>query len=155
MTFALLPRRDTTPSLEEIPVDGVRTSFRSEEYKLSGPITTAAGIRDGDGTARLDIAPYVQNSLGAVQGGMMALLGETAGSAAVAEVIGADVTSVDLHVTYLALGRAGPIRARAEVLAADSTRGCATVHLFEDDGDGRLTTVVDLAAVRLPPTARS
>jgi uncharacterized protein (TIGR00369 family) len=147
MTFALLPRRDTTPRLDEVPPNGARSSFRSPGALLPRPIATAAGIEHTDDGATLAVTEYVENSLGAVQGGMMALLGDVAGAAAVGEAIGGEATSVDLQVTYLALGRSGPIRARAQVLAADRVRGSATVHLFEDDGDGRLATVVNVAAL--------
>jgi len=147
MTFAVLPRRHTTPTLDVLPMAGARTSFRSPETGLSRPIAEAAGITCADGVASLSISEYVGNSLGAVQGGMMALLGDVAGAAAVGEAIGASATSVDLHVTYLALGRTGPIRARAELLAADAVRGSATVHLYEDGGGGRLATVVTVTAI--------
>ena len=147
MTFALLPRRDTTPQLDELPDEGTRTSFRSPGAHLARPIVDAAGIEHAVGSTTLAVTSYVGNSLGAVQGGMMALLGDVAGATAVGEAIGAEATSVDIQVTYLALGRSGPIRAQADVLAIDGVRGAATVHLYEDDGDGRLTTVVNVVAL--------
>jgi uncharacterized protein (TIGR00369 family) len=161
MTFAVLPRRETTPTLEPLPDEGSRSAFSWGEATLSVPVADAAGITHvapaagRPGTTKLEISEYVHNSLGAVQGGTMALLGDVAGATAVGEAIGAEASTVDLQVSYLALGRSGPIRARTTVLAADDQRGSATVHLFEDDGAGRLATVINVVALAAgAPSAR-
>jgi acyl-coenzyme A thioesterase PaaI-like protein len=75
-------------------------------------------------------SPYVRNSFGAVQGGVVAMPGAMAGTSALG-----DATLLDLHVAYLAQAREGPFVATAEVLAP----GAATVRIV--DGS-RLTTVV-------------
>ena len=81
--------------------------------------------------------PYLLNSFGAVQGGAMALLAETAAAEALAAG-GRDrsepVVVTDLQVAYLALGRVGPIVSRATVLEGhDGPAG-----LSADGGAGRL-----------------
>ena len=91
---------------------------------LDRPVTEVLGISVDDGPSGLVSLPvhdYLRNSFGAVQGGVMALLGEVAA----AEALGADTgvgaaepVVTDLQVAYLALGRVGSHR----VPGADARR---------------------------------
>ena len=135
MTFAVLPRRADTLAFPAPTDEVVRTRFGGDGSGFRVPILDAVGATVvGPGVARLAWSPYVRNSMGAVQGGVVALLGGLAGRSAF------DHAPVrDLHVAYLAQAREGPVVARAEVLARDA----ATVRIT--DGE-RLAAVVHVGA---------
>ena len=121
------------------------------------PVTEGVGITIKDpveGVASVEVNEYVQNWVGALQGGVMALLAETAAEQAVSCAVGkeAEVTVTDLKMAYLALGRTGPIESRVTVLEGDGIgegprcppigRQSALVELHDRGDDDRLTTVV-------------
>jgi uncharacterized protein (TIGR00369 family) len=142
MTFSVLARRDSNPVLETPADDAVRMSLSVDGSGFERPFVEALGVEAGDapGTLVLVPSPYVRNSFGAVQGGVMATLVETSARDALRHACAAPVSSVDLQLTYVALGRTGPIRATAAVLAATPSFGTARVELL-DEGEGRLTTL--------------
>jgi uncharacterized protein (TIGR00369 family) len=149
MTFAVLPRRDSNPVM---PVDRVRgpQSFLdgAAESGFAGSALDALGIRTLDAArGQIELVPsaYVENSLGAVQGGVVATIAERAGELALSAAAGSPLTPVGLQISYLALAREGPIRSRVEVLGVTPAWGSARVELF-DDGADRRTTVARIAA---------
>ena len=157
LTFAILPAANGTPTIQ-VPTDAPnRWSLSGPGF--DGPITDALRISDdGAGEGRLSMPrhPYLLNSLGAVQGGAMALLAETAAAAALSTAVGIGpgrVVVTDLRVAYLALGRVGPIVSRATVLdAGNGPAGLsATVELIDTGADDRLTTVVTVGATAAVP----
>ena len=82
--------------------------------RLGISVLDAAG-----GRVSLPVGPYVQNSIEAVQGGAMALLGDVAAAEALGAATGLGAASLvvtDLQVAYLTLGRVGPIVTQATVL---------------------------------------
>ncbi|HEX5615784.1 MAG TPA: PaaI family thioesterase, partial [Acidimicrobiia bacterium] len=122
MTFGVLPRRDGNPV-----IDGHGSTARSTlalaDSAFRGPFIDEVGVRlveRGDGRAVVELHPhdYIRNSLGAVQGGIVATLAESAAREALRDACSAPVIARDLHVTYLALARVGPVRATAVTLAA-------------------------------------
>jgi len=147
-SFSILPRREATPLID--PDAWGRSRFGGGQGRLDRHITEAIGLEviDGPGgRVSLPVADYVHNSFGAIQGGIMALLGDAAGALAVAGALGVDAATVDLHVAYLALGKVGPIVSTTSVTACDGVRGDATVQLFDSGSEGRLTTLVYVGAV--------
>jgi uncharacterized protein (TIGR00369 family) len=145
-TFSVLEQRPGTPVLDQLPERGQRARVGGDDgSRLGRPLAEAAGITARDGALVLDTGPYVHNSFGAVQGGMMALLGDLAGAQALGATLG-PASTVDLQVAYLALGRVGPIAARAEILSAESGRGSAVVRLVDEGAGDRLTTIVQVVA---------
>jgi len=149
MTFAVLPGRDATPT-GDVPADlPVRWSMAGAG--LDGPVTDVLGISVDDGPSGLVSLPvdeYLRNSFGAVQGGVMALLGEVAAAEALGAGAAAEPVVTDLQVVYLALGRIGPIVSRVRTLDAGSgtAGGSAVVELFDQGAGARLTTVVNARA---------
>jgi acyl-coenzyme A thioesterase PaaI-like protein len=104
------------------------------ESRFRVGVLDAFGIRIvAPGHAELDVAPYVVNSLGAVQGGALATLAERAVESL--DPTGASVP-VDLQLGYLSLAKIGPVQAKAEPVGP----GVARVDLV-DEGNGRRTTV--------------
>ena len=112
------------------------------------------------GRVALPIVPYVHNSIGALQGGIIALMAEEAGIQAVASHDGADPTRlavVDLQIAYLALARVGPAATRTNVLLGDpggvgvqGGRGEAVVEVVDDGSEGRLVSVAHVGVVAVP-----
>jgi acyl-coenzyme A thioesterase PaaI-like protein len=144
MTFAVLPRRDGNPVLGA-PGDVTRMTMALAGSGLRAPLEASAGIdvRDAPaGVVHLPIGDYVRNSLGAVQGGMMAALATSAATNALRHAAGTPQSVVDLQVTYLSLARVGPVATRTTVLDASSTAGTARVELVDTGAGGKLTTVV-------------
>ena len=149
VSFSILPRRETTLVID--PEAMSRSRFGGGGGRLDRHLVEAIGIDVVDassGRVSLPLADYVRNSFGAVQGGIMALVGEAAGALAVADALGVKAAAtVDLHVTYLALGKVGPIVTSASVRACDQVRGDATVQLLDAGAGDRLTTVVHVGAL--------
>ncbi len=133
MTFAILERRDSNPTL--IPSDGlpVRHSMALEGSCLVTSLLDALAIAAMEpGVTELNVHPYVVNSLGAVQGGALATLVETAVGSL--DPSGPRDT-VDLSLSYLSLAKVGPIRAVATPIDGDTAR-----FAIIDTGTGRVTT---------------
>lgn len=149
MTFAVLPRRDSNPIItatDEIS----RMTMAVEGSGFVAPLETTAAIETVDaaaGTVRLPIGDYVRNSLGAVQGGIMATLAAAASDRALSAAAGVPLGTVDLQVTYLTLAKIGPVETRTTVLEAGPRHGTAHVELVDTGADGRRTTVVRTRAV--------
>ncbi len=157
MTFAVLPGRNET-----VVPDGLPSRWAFTGSGFDGSVVDALGMAVLDpaaGRVSLPVREYSFNSFGAVQGGVMALLGDVAGGSLLDAVAGPAMSCVvtDLQVAYLALGRVGPIVTRGRVLEADGPGGrmSAVVELHDEGADGRLTTVINVGAVRMSPIGGS
>lgn len=149
MTFAVLPRRADNPVITA-PGDVTRMTMALPDSGLRASLEESTGIDVRDaaaGVVDLPIADYVRNSLGAVQGGMMATLATTAAGAALTGAATTPLSVVDLQITYLSLARVGPVTTRTHVLDCTTTSGTARVELVDAGADGRVTTIVRAAAV--------
>jgi uncharacterized protein (TIGR00369 family) len=152
MTFAVLPARNPASSVQLATELPLRWTYAGGG--LDVPILDALPVTVHDAAAgrlSLPARPYLHNSFGAVQGGVMALLAEAAGAAALSAARGvawSDMVVTDLQIAYLALGKVGPIESSARVLESgvDGRTG-AVVELREAGPDGRLTTVANVTAV--------
>ncbi|HEY2565839.1 MAG TPA: hotdog fold thioesterase [Acidimicrobiales bacterium] len=156
MTYAVLPRTDDPPLMEPLPSEAERTTIGPAS--LSRPVLEAIGIETGDpGSARvaLPLGAYVSNTFGALQGGVMALLGAAAGSSAIEGALGlprGTACTVDLQVAYLAMGRVGPVASEPDTTMIDTgsdTDGAlgAVIRLVDQGADDRLVAMVQVAAV--------
>jgi acyl-coenzyme A thioesterase PaaI-like protein len=149
MTFAVLPRRDGNPVIVA-GGDVTRLTMALPDSGLRAPLEASAGIEIVDtdaGRVLLPIGDYVRNSLGAVQGGMMAALATTAAEHALRAASGAPQRVVDIQITYLSLARVGPVATNTTVLASEPGFGTAHVELVDTGADDRVTTVVRARAV--------
>jgi acyl-coenzyme A thioesterase PaaI-like protein len=151
MTFAVLPRRETNPVMPEDRVTGPQSLVSGPVSGFPVPVLDALGIRTLEpaaGVVELDPTAYVENSLGAVQGGVVACIVERAAELALSHAAGRPLAPVGLQIAYLALARQGPIRSSVDVLGVEpvgSRWGTARVELF-DAGADRRTTVARVAA---------
>jgi uncharacterized protein (TIGR00369 family) len=152
MTFAVLPARESASA-------GLAGADLPDRWAFTGrgldlPVLEALPVTVLDGPAgRLSIParPYLHNSFGAVQGGVVALLAEAAGAEALGAAQGrnaSDMVVTDLQIAYLALGKVGPIVSSARVLSPGTNgRPGAVVELHDAGAGHRLTTVVNVTAV--------
>lgn len=109
---------------------------------LDVPLEQACGFRLLDqtvnpeveaGTVEIDRSPFVNNSIGTLQGGVIAMLADVSAAAAV----GPQARTVDLHFRFLDQTKDGPARATAEILKTDATGSSVKVEIV-DMSSGRL-----------------
>jgi len=148
MTFAVLPRRDGNPVVDTGPTSFPRVSLAIDGSGLHAPLLDELGISVTDaagGSVEVPLSDFVRNSLGSLQGGVLATLACVSAEQAVGASCGARRDAVDLHVTYLAAARRGPVRATADVLTVEQDWGWARVAVVDGD-DGRLCAIARVTA---------
>jgi uncharacterized protein (TIGR00369 family) len=150
MTFAVLPRRDTNLSVDQADLVtqvsfGLEDSCFATGFHEQVQLTV---VDAGAGVTELALRDYVRNSMGAVQGGIVAAAASAAAEHAVADACGGPVEAVDLQISYLALVKAGPMRTTAMVLDAQPAFGTTRVEIVDAGADERVTTVARVVAVR-------
>jgi len=151
--FAILPRRnEMQAALHRSRESGEETVYGPSGSGFAKPLFESIGIRfDSANTgaddscwascwAEVDLDPYLQNTLGALQGGVVAILVEAAAERRATSLLGAPVRVRGIELHYLKLGRRGPIRARAREFARMGSGMIVRVELFDrGDGDALLT----------------
>jgi acyl-coenzyme A thioesterase PaaI-like protein len=152
MTFAVLPAQDTVTANR--PAPELPTRWAIEGGGLAVPVMDALPVTVLDGPSgqlSLPVRPYLHNSFGAVQGGVIALVAEAAGVEALGAALGrhsSDIVVTDLQIAYLALGKVGPIVSSVRVLATGSGgRTGAVVELRDAGARNRLCSVINVTGV--------
>jgi acyl-coenzyme A thioesterase PaaI-like protein len=156
LTFAVLPGGNRTA--DPLPFD-LPPTMDIAGRGLDRPVPETLGmvVEDaGAGRVSLPVHPYLHNSIQAVQGGAMALLGEVAAAEALGVALGHpghEIVITDLQVAYLTLGRVGPIVTRTTVLdtggdphpgaAPGSGTASAVVELTDSGAGDRVCTVIN------------
>lgn len=146
MTFSVLPRRASNPTVVPRPPDdgSAPQSMARDGGGLLRDVYDAFGFVDrGDGVVEVTPQPYVLNSMGALQGGVLASLAD----AATVSALGERFETVDLHLFYLAFAKEGPVRADATVIERTDRHGTVTVTI-DDVGAARHTTRVTAVGVQ-------
>lgn len=149
MTFAVLERRDDNIDILNFDNDPERPAspLAISDGDFSEPFGDALGIRTIDAASGVLEGPvndYSLNTLGAMQGGAVATLMCQAADAALTAACGAPMETVDLHLTYLALNRHGPIRTRTSLLSVTPSHGSMRVDTV--DANGRITATAGIVA---------
>lgn len=160
--FAILPRRN------ELQAELLRSRAEDTEggdtvyapppgAGLTKPLLEAMAVVFDPldpGTAQIAVDPYLQNTLGALQGGIVAIFAEATAERFAASVLGAPVRVRGLELQYLKLGKVGPIRARAREIGRTASGLIVRVEL-DDRGQGEaLLTVATVWIDRLAPTSK-
>jgi acyl-coenzyme A thioesterase PaaI-like protein len=112
--------------------------------RITEPLVDAVGIEVVDaatGSVVVELRDELRNPAGAMQGAMVALVGEVAAEAMAEHHLGEPQIVTDLDVRYLAMGRVGPVRAQSWFVGAP---GDGTIHVeLRDEGNGnRLMTAI-------------
>ncbi|HEY5077194.1 MAG TPA: PaaI family thioesterase [Acidimicrobiia bacterium] len=149
MSFAVLPRRDTNPEIDR--VRDSPSTMSTPESRLARPLLDELGVhvRDAErGVIDVAVVDWSRNSMGAMQGGIVAAVAEVAAESALRAATNEPVVVTDLQVTYLGFGRVGPVRSAVEVLGTGAGHGSARVELVDTGAENRLMTVVHAVATR-------
>jgi uncharacterized protein (TIGR00369 family) len=150
MSFAVLPRRDLNPEIESGRAPGP-TTMALPGSQLRQPLVDALGVvvRDAAaGEVDVPVADWSRNSMGAMQGGVVATVADLAAEAALRSATAAPLVVTDMHVSYLGFGRVGPVRSRAEILGTGRGQGRAHVELFDVGAENRRMASARVAATR-------
>jgi uncharacterized protein (TIGR00369 family) len=150
MSFAVLPRRDTNPVADDLHARTMATAAS----KLSGPLLDRLGLEVRDaarGVVDVPVIDWALNSMGAMQGGVVATVAEAAAETALRASTARPLVVTDLYVTYLGFGRVGPVRSKVDVLGAAANHGAARVELVDAGAENRQMTVVHAVATEGPP----
>jgi uncharacterized protein (TIGR00369 family) len=148
MSFAVLPHRDDNPDITTSMTAGPSTIARVGSG-LRASLLDELEIRVTDGPKgeiEAPIGEWSRNSLGAMQGGAVAILIDAAATAASTAAAAEPVVVTDLQLTYLALARVGPLRTRADVLSAAAGTVITRVELIDTGADRRVTTLARVVA---------
>jgi acyl-coenzyme A thioesterase PaaI-like protein len=148
MTFSVLPRREGNPVITFGGDVARRTSLVLPGSGFTEPVLDALGVEVVDvagGVVDVPVTDYSRNSLGALQGGVVAIAAEVAAEQALRAACGAPVTVKDMQLTYLALVRSA-LRTSTEVLHASAEFGSAYIDLVDVGGESRRTTTARVVA---------
>jgi acyl-coenzyme A thioesterase PaaI-like protein len=129
LTFTRVPSRGGEPPRARR--GGLLYHFAEAKERLAAPFHQAIGLRVLDaaaGALEIALVPYVHNSVGALQGGLVVALADASAEQAGRALLGCEVATADLSVHYLALGREGPIRTRAALLRRDADSALFSVE---------------------------
>ena len=143
--MAILPERRAAQSRitwadEPVP----RTEFATPHSGFDRPLLERLGIQfdPADHTRGLiECVPYVLNTLGAIQGGIVSLFVEAAAENYAAQKLGRRVQVQSLEVHYLKLCRGNPIRSTVREVSATRQGLLLRVELYDEGQEGVLATV--------------
>ena len=155
LAFSRLERRDTNLDLSDRSVEpGSRYGFgpvdgadpQRMDDTIGQSVTDAAGR-----VTETQVTPYLLNSFGAVNGGVVAAIAARAARAAVDPAGRVD----EVAVHHLGQGRHGPVRTAAEVVLAGDRRQVVRVELRDagvpDEQGGRLMAVAHVGVCNPGP----
>ena len=148
-TFSRLPRRDGNLDMGRDDGSHQVVAFRTDGPGLSQHLLDKAGLRvldEAAGVVELNMSEYVRNSFGVLQGGMVALMADTAGQYAARAMAHEAMVTTDLGIHYLSQGKAGPFRTRTKVLRVTRDSVLTRVEIVDRGADDLLTTVAVNAA---------
>ena len=151
VAFIRMPRRPTDPPKPDM-ADSAKNWGRREQ--LTSLLAEAAGAQVVDpviGHIEVVLDDALRNPAGAMQGAMVALVGELAAEELATHHLGARHVVTDIDVRYLAMGRIGPVYARAAFIGPPSARSIR-VELRDRGNDDRLMSAI-LARVAPAPEA--
>lgn len=157
VSMAILPERraaqkNVTWADEPVP----RTQFARPHSGFSQPLLKRLGIRfdPADRTQGLiECIPYVLNTLGAIQGGIVSLFIEAAAENYAAPHLGGRVQVQSLEVHYLKLCRGNPIRSTVREVSATRHGLLLRVELHDEGQEGVLATIGNVLVEACEPPA--
>jgi uncharacterized protein (TIGR00369 family) len=150
MSFSVLPRRDSNPQVSSLREPGPST-MSAPDSRMRMPFLEALGVEvvdAGGGVLDVPVGDWSRNSMGAMQGGVVATVVDAAAEVALRAAAGVPLVVSDLQLTYLGFGRVGPVRTRTEVLACNDAWGAARVELVDSGAEHRDMTVANAVATR-------
>jgi len=150
VTFSRRSRKESLPAFEPDLEASETVDFGIEGSGLKESFRDAAGVRaldEGAGAVELDLQEYVRNSVGVLQGGMIALLADAAGEMAAGSAVGKPVASKDLAIQYLSQGKKGPFRTRVRVIRTTDNTALTRIEVIDRGMEDCLIAVIMNTAV--------
>jgi uncharacterized protein (TIGR00369 family) len=94
-------------------------------------------VEGADLALEMEVTPLVVNSSGALQGGLMATLADMVAGSALVNGTSAyqSAFTSELHISYLAGARVGPVRAAAYILRRGKRTAVARVEMVDRGAD--------------------
>ncbi|MBV9953499.1 MAG: hypothetical protein JO291_16210 [Acidimicrobiia bacterium] len=137
LTFARIPG-SAAPGMEEYdPASWIgEVRPRLERTPATGSMYERLGARTLDGaTGRFELerTPYVANSIGTINGGVLAVLVEVA-----AEAVSPGRVATDVQIHFLSQLKVGPAQTRADVLRHAGDHTVVSVEVVDAGNDDRL-----------------
>jgi acyl-coenzyme A thioesterase PaaI-like protein len=115
---------------------------------LDASLVDTVGVHVVDAAAghvEMAMRDDLRNPAGALQGAMVAIVGEVAAETLLAHHGAARAVVTDIDIRYLSMGRIGPIYSRARLLGS-SAHDALAVELFDRGNDDRIISVMLLRA---------
>jgi len=145
LSFAILPKQTERQSRamwaeEPAPV----TTFANASSGFTKPLLETIGLQpDPDDTCvcHLQPVPYLGNTLGAMQGGVVSMLIDAAAERFGSSALGAPCRVAGLELHYLELARKGPVRATAREVGRLGSGITVRVELHDEGRDETLLTL--------------
>ena len=150
MSFSVLLRRDANPDISAVRGAG-QSTMATDGAGMRQPLRDAMGIvvRDASaGALDVPITDWTRNSMGAMQGGVVATIADFSAETALRAATTEPLVVADMQLTYLGFGRSGPVQSRVEVLGTEDGRGVARIQLDDAGADHRRMTLASAVAVR-------
>ena len=147
-TFTRIPARASAASgsLDPLGLVGTRRNLGPVVAPDPVPLGERIGLRVIDaanGVVELHNHPYVQNSFGAINGGVLGMVFQAAAEGAVAGMV-----ATDLQVHYLSQAKVGPARTSLDVLRRTADHAVCAIRAVDAGNDD---VVLALATVTLQP----
>ena len=147
MAFARIPGSATKVVVADAAdTESVRPPMDGGRPIVDDIIALCGMVPVGPGQLRFDTAPYIENSFGTVNGGVLALAAEAAAISAAGST-----HARDLHIHYLEQIGDGPVAVTAEVIRDDADSQLCTVRI-EDRSSQRLVAVADVVTESSRPS---
>jgi uncharacterized protein (TIGR00369 family) len=150
ITFSRRPSTKNSSAFDPDLEVSETVDFGIEGSCLKEPFRDAAGVRildEGSGVVELHLKEYVRNSVGVLQGGMIALLAEAAGEMAAGTATGKPMASKDLAIQYLSQGKTGPFRTRTRVIRTTDNTALTRIEVIDCGMEDRVIALVMNTAI--------
>ena len=152
VAFSILPGRSefqTRAHWVEEPEP--RTTFALSGSGFRKPLLEMLDVRfDPTDTSvlRIEMSPYVVNTLGAIQGGVVAMAIDAAADHYATSVLGTAPCVRSLEIHYLKLAKIGPVRAQVRTISELQNGLALRVELHDEGQNDVLLTVASLILER-------
>jgi acyl-coenzyme A thioesterase PaaI-like protein len=139
--FVRMPRRPGDPPKPNMAESAQHWGEREQLTSLLAEAAGARTLHAPTGHVEVVLDDALRNPAGAMQGAMVALVGELAAEELAGHALGAPQVVTDLDVRYLAMGRIGPIASRASFVGTPGA-GSIRVELRDEGNAGRVVAAM-------------
>jgi acyl-coenzyme A thioesterase PaaI-like protein len=139
--FVRMPRRPGDPPKPDMNDSSARWGTR---IPITAPLADEAGciVRDAArGVVEVALTDALRNPAGAMQGAMVAIVGEVAAEALASHHLGEQHVVTDLDVRFLSMGRVGPIVSSA-AFVGPAHGASIRIELRDQGNENRLMTAL-------------